>query len=198
MGGKTRETSELHPDRGEPEMQTDHESAGAEYAAPADMAESTQPDASDTPAGEPSRPRSADRAGLLVGGAVLAVCSGLVLYGVLHTRQGDAKPEHRTPTAAVTYEVTGQGTADITYQARSGTGDAVVVKAATLPWHKTVDVPLGKEPIVSIVLGEKGGQAHCALAIRGRHVQSATASGVFGRATCSGALPAEDGDGETR
>ncbi|WP_171118783.1 hypothetical protein [Streptomyces sp. Z423-1] len=89
----------------------------------------------------------------------------------------------------MTYEVTGEGTADITYQARSASGEAVVVKAAALPWRKTVDVPLGKEPTVSIVLGEKGGQARCALTIRGRHVQSATATGTFGRATCAGSLP---------
>lgn len=56
-------------------------------------------------------------------------------------------------------------------------------------WHTTVDVPLGKHPTVSIVLGPKGGQAHCSLAIHGKHVQSATATGPFGRATCSGTLP---------
>ncbi|MFE8949598.1 hypothetical protein [Streptomyces sp. NPDC007856] len=88
----------------------------------------------------------------------------------------------------------GTGTADLTYQARSTTGKAVVVKAAALPWHKTVDVPLGKEPIVSIVLGAKGGQARCTLAIRGHHVQSATATGAFGRATCSGPVPAAQAD----
>lgn len=139
-----------------------------------------------------SADRRSLRAALIAAGAVLAACAGLVLYGVLEPDQGDGTPEHRTPTAAVTYEVTGRGTADITYQARSATGRAVVVKAAALPWRKTVDVPLGKEPVVSIVLGEKGGQARCALAIRGEHVQSATAAGAFGRATCAGSLPAPD------
>lgn len=137
---------------------------------------------------KPSR-TTGDRTGLLIAGAVLAACGGLVLYGVLDAGEDDKKPEHRTPTAAVTYEVTGQGTADITYQARSETGEAVVVKAATLPWRKTVEVPLGKEPAVSITLGEKGGQARCTLTIRGEYVQGSTATGVFGRATCSGALP---------
>jgi hypothetical protein len=126
---------------------------------------------------------------LLVAGAALAACGGLFVYSVLDTLVADDAPERRVPAAAVTYEITGQGTADITYQARSETGQAVVVKAAALPWRKTVHVPLGKDPIVSIVLGEKGGQARCALAIRAKHVQSATATGVFGRATCTGALP---------
>ncbi|MBT2423169.1 hypothetical protein J7F01_04540 [Streptomyces sp. ISL-22] len=126
-------------------------------------------------------------------GAALAACAGLVAYGILDTGPSDDRPERRTPTASVTYEVTGQGAADITYQARSETGKATVVEAATLPWRKTVDVPVGQDPIVSIVLTEQGGQARCTLAIRGRHVQTATATGTFGRATCAGALPTPAG-----
>ncbi|MFG2555614.1 hypothetical protein [Streptomyces sp. NPDC048581] len=137
----------------------------------------------------PSLFRRADRSGLIVAGAALAACAGLVVYGVAGTGGSDGKPERRTPTASVTYEVSGQGTADITFQARSEAGKATVVKAAALPWRKTVDVPLGQAPTVSITLGENGGQARCTLAIRGRYVQSATASGTFGRATCAGALP---------
>ncbi|MEV0171193.1 hypothetical protein AB0I00_08705 [Streptomyces sp. NPDC050803] len=144
---------------------------------------------SDAPESGKKEGPSGDRSALLIAGVALSVCGGLVLYGVLQSGEDDEKPEHRVPTAAVTYEVTGTGTADISYQARSESGDAVVVKAAALPWSKTVEVPLGKEPIVSIVLGEKGGQARCALAIKGNHVQSATAAGEFGRATCAGSLP---------
>ncbi|MFJ8359754.1 hypothetical protein [Streptomyces sp. NPDC093984] len=150
----------------------------------------------ETQESETAGKQSGDRLGLVIGGTLLAACAGLVLYGVLGTGKDDSTPERRTPTAAVTYEVTGTGTADITYQARSASGEATVVKAAALPWHKTVDVPLGKEPTVSIVLGEKGGQALCALAVRGKHVQSATAAGRFGRATCSGVLPAAAGGHE--
>ncbi|MBC9728576.1 hypothetical protein H8R17_28390 [Streptomyces sp. TRM68367] len=125
-------------------------------------------------------------------GAALAACLGLVLYGVLDTHDGDNKAEPKVPTAPVTYEVTGEGTADITYQGRSETGRAAVVKAASLPWRATVNVPLGQDPVVSIVLDAQGGQARCALAIRGQHVQSATAAGEFGRATCAGQLPRPD------
>ncbi|WP_258308877.1 hypothetical protein [Streptomyces sp. NWU339] len=132
------------------------------------------------------------RAGLVGGGAVLAACAGLVLYGVLNTSGSDSQAEQRSPTASVTYEVTGEGTADITYQGRSETGQATVVTAATLPWRATVKVPLGQDPVVSIVLDKKGGQARCTLAVRGQHVQSATAAGEFGRATCTGTLPTQD------
>ncbi|WP_234042320.1 hypothetical protein [Streptomyces marianii] len=59
-------------------------------------------------------------------------------------------------------------------------------------WKKTADVPTGKDPVVAIVLDDKGGQAACTLAIRDKHVQRATAMGEFGRATCTGELPAAD------
>jgi hypothetical protein len=141
--------------------------------------------AADAPRKRFGRP---DRAGLITAAVVLAACGGLVLYGVL-SPGGEEEAKREVPTASVTYEVTGTGTADITYQARSESGEATVVKAATLPWRRTVPVPLGRTPVVSIVLGEKGGQARCAVAVRGRHLQSATASGGFGRATCTGSLP---------
>ncbi|MFE0250214.1 hypothetical protein [Streptomyces sp. NPDC059010] len=132
-----------------------------------------------------SRP---DRAGVITAVVALAACSGLVLYGVL-SGGGEEKKKPAVPTASVTYEVTGTGTADITYQASSESGKATVVRAAALPWRKTVPVPLGRSPVVSVVLGEKGGRARCAVAVQGRHLQSATADGDFGRATCTGTLP---------
>ncbi|MFE7245805.1 hypothetical protein [Streptomyces sp. NPDC057580] len=88
----------------------------------------------------------------------------------------------------MTYEVTGTGTAVISYLARSESGTATVEKGIALPWKKSVQVPLGKNPTVAIVLESKGGQASCTLAIRGKHAQRATAMGEFGRATCTGQL----------
>ncbi|MFK4691769.1 hypothetical protein RKD22_004704 [Streptomyces pristinaespiralis] len=129
------------------------------------------------------------RAGLAIAAALLLACGGLVGYGLLDTEE--TKPKARAvPTAEVTYEVVGEGPVEISYLARSEDGTATVVRDAELPWKKTVQVPLGKPPTVAIVLGEKGGQAACTLAIRGEHVQRATASGEFGRATCAGELPA--------
>ncbi|CAL9412838.1 hypothetical protein SUDANB106_01704 [Streptomyces sp. enrichment culture] len=134
--------------------------------------------------------RGVDRRVVAVAAALVLACAGLVGYGVLNTE--DEPGERAVPTAEVTYEVRGEGTADITYLARSEAGKATVASDVTLPWKKTVEVPLGKEPTVSILLGEKGGEASCALAIRGRHVQRSTAFGSYGRATCSGALPAPE------
>ncbi|MFD7288676.1 hypothetical protein [Streptomyces sp. NPDC059863] len=85
----------------------------------------------------------------------------------------------------MTYEVTGEGTIEISFLARSGSGSATVVKDAALPWKRTARVPLVKDPTVAIVLGEGGGQAACTLAVRGAHVLRATTSGTNSRATCS-------------
>ncbi|WP_229923844.1 hypothetical protein [Streptomyces capillispiralis] len=46
---------------------------------------------------------------------------------------------------------------------------------------------------MAVLLGEEGGQAACTLAVRGRHVQRATALGEFGRATCAARQLAGDG-----
>ncbi|MFE4752586.1 hypothetical protein ACFRIB_20305 [Streptomyces mirabilis] len=153
-----------------------------------DSPEFAEENSSEAPGEKPSK--GADRRGIVVGGVLLAASAGVVVYGVLNTAE---KPEqHHVPTAAVTYEVEGDGTADITYQARSESGDAVVANGVTLPWKKSVNVPLGKAPLVTITLGEKGGRASCQLAVRGKHVQTATAFGKFGRATCQGELPSPE------
>lgn len=154
--------------------------------------ESSEP--SDSEADAESAGRRSDRSALVIAAAALAACAGLVLYGALAPEDGQPKPR-AAPTAEVTYEVEGTGTVDITYRALNTSGNADKAATATtvrLPWKKSVQVPLGKDPIVSITLGEDGGRARCALTIRGRHVQSATASGEFGRATCQGELPASE------
>ncbi|WP_406725792.1 hypothetical protein WJ438_15545 [Streptomyces sp. GD-15H] len=136
------------------------------------------------------RRRGGDRAGFLAAGVILTACLGFLLYGVLGTT-GDTAPEQSKPsTAAVTYQVTGEGHVDVSYLARGEEGRATVEKDIELPWKKTVHVPLGRPPTLGIVLNGTGGQARCALAVRGAHVQSATASGAHGRATCAGELPA--------
>lgn len=143
--------------------------------------------------GHESAEVSPDRRGLLIAGIALLACFGLVGYGMLDT---DEPPKPRAvPTAEVTYEVTGTGTAEISYLARSEAGTGTVEKAVTLPWKKSVQVPLGKAPTVAVALDGKGGQAACTLAIHGKHVQRATAMGQFGRATCTGELPTDNGEG---
>ncbi|MFE7546395.1 MmpS family transport accessory protein [Streptomyces gardneri] len=134
-----------------------------------------------------------DRGGAAVAAVLLLLCGAFVVYGFLNTDTEDEAAGKRaaTPTAVATYEVTyevlGEGAADVTYR---GAGDeAHVVTRVGLPWRKTVSVPLGASPIVNVTLGEKGGTASCTLAVRGKHVQRATAGGAFGRTTCGGEAP---------
>ena len=134
---------------------------------------------------------SPDRQGLLIAGLALLACLGLVGYGILNTDE-QPKPQ-AAPTAEVTYEVTGTGTAEISYLADSEAGTATVERGVTLPWKKSVQTPLGKAPTVTIVLDDRGGQASCTLAIHHKHVQRATAMGAFGRATCTGETQTQKG-----
>jgi hypothetical protein len=143
--------------------------------------------AADTDAATPfgrRRPR------LLAGGAALLLAAAAVsaLYA-LTSPDTPVKPP--VPTAAVTYEITGSGTADITYLATSEQGTATQEKGASLPWKKTVRVPLGQSPVVKVQLPRQGGTATCALAVRDQHMQRATASGPYGRTTCTAPLAAE-------
>ncbi|MGP3631778.1 MmpS family transport accessory protein [Streptomyces sp. 24-1644] len=155
---------------------------------PGSPAESEIPD---TTKAYPSRDdRRVDRRGIAVASALLLVCGVFVAYGVLDSKDAPA-PQQAAPVAGVTYEVLGEGTADISYRGPGG-DKATVVTNARLPWKKTVSVPLGASSIVNVTLGEKGGTASCTLAVRGRHVQRATATGAFGRTTCSSELPAPE------
>lgn len=168
--------------------ETTGEETTGEESGDAETKDKQTPDAGTV--NNPEKGAGGSRAGVAIAAVLLLACGGLVGYGVLTTEDEPKAPT--APTAAVTYEVTGEGPVEISYLARSEDGAATVVRGAELPWKKTVQVPLGKAPTVAIVLGEKGGRAACTLAIRGEHVQRATAMGEFGRATCAGELPATD------
>ncbi|MFI2372295.1 MmpS family transport accessory protein [Streptomyces sp. NPDC018833] len=159
---------------------------------PTTTEEPAGPDESETPeaTGDSRTPddRRIDRRGIAVAAALLLACGALVTYGVLDSDDDPADRRATTPTAEVTYEVLGEGAADISYRGADDDKANVVTKAG-LPWRKTVSVPLGASPIVNVTLGEKGGTASCTLAVRGKHVQRATATGTFGRTTCSSELP---------
>lgn len=135
--------------------------------------------------------RGGDRGGIAVGAALLLVCGAFVAYGALDSDQDPAAQRASASTAEVTYEVLGEGPAVISYRGAGG-DKAAVVADVSLPWKKTVSVPLGASPIVNVTLGEKGGTASCTLAVRGKHVQRATATGTFGRTTCTGELAAPE------
>ncbi|WP_329113482.1 hypothetical protein [Streptomyces sp. NBC_01353] len=132
-----------------------------------------------------------DRGGISIGAALLLACGAFVTYGVLDTQDKPADERAAAPTSEVTYEVLGEGAADISYRGASGDRADVVTNVGLL-WRRTVSVPLGPSPIVDVSLGEKGGTVSRTLAIGGRHVQRATATGAFGRTACSSELPTSE------
>lgn len=128
-----------------------------------------------------------DRRVLSVGAALIGLCAAFVIYGVVD--EGEPERRRPVPTASVTYRVTGTGEAGVSYVAGGAKGAATVEAGVELPWRKTVRVPLGEDPAVSIRLGKEGGEASCALAIGGERRHRATAFGTYGRATCTADLP---------
>ncbi|MFJ2026710.1 hypothetical protein ACIODW_23305 [Streptomyces sp. NPDC087897] len=140
---------------------------------------------------EPAEPRSASsgtgRRTLIAVTVSLVLAAGAITYGVLAS-PGEPQPKP-VPTAAVSYEVSGSSTVKIDFIAHGKQAKSLTLSGSDLPWRKSVDVALGTEPTVRIVLDGKGGDAGCTVAVRGKHVQRSTATGPYGRATCSAPLP---------
>jgi hypothetical protein len=121
-------------------------------------------------------------------GAIAVLCMALAASGCT----GGSHHHHDGAGRAVTYRVSGHGTADITYRAgRGGSHGAGSAHAARLPWSTTVHLPArGGTPVLTVVLGSGGGRAACSITVAGRQVQRAVATGGFGRATCRAEDPA--------
>ncbi|WP_234315322.1 hypothetical protein [Streptomyces globisporus] len=164
----------------------------AEPEEPADREEQGEREEREGSAASDTAPR---RRGIALAAVLLLALGAFGTYRMLGSGDTATSPQDasgRTGAADVTYEVLGEGTADISYRG-SGDDGAAVVTHAPLPWKKTVSVPVGAAPIVQVTLGEKGGTASCTLAVHGRHVQRATATGAFGRTTCGGEASAAAG-----
>ncbi|MER6095961.1 hypothetical protein ABT154_08850 [Streptomyces sp. NPDC001728] len=130
--------------------------------------------------------------------SLLALCGALAAYGTLGS-DNTSEPGHgnangnavaggpsATARTEVAYEVLGEGTADIAYREADAED---IVRNVRLPWRKTVRLPQGTTPAVSVTLGERGGRAGCGLTVAGRHVMRSTAEGAFGRGNCASADP---------
>lgn len=145
------------------------------------------PEGSDAPSASGSAPSNAwtrRRKRILAGlaGLVAAAVAGTVLALVLP----EEKPKPAPYTVAVTYEVTGEGKATIAYNTGKADAAGGREQLVELPWTKKLRVnPKSGLAQVSIILDEDGGEAQCAVSVRGQHRQRATAVGNFGRATCS-------------
>ncbi len=125
---------------------------------------------------------------VLAGGAALVAAA--VVGTVLLVALPEDEPAPAPYTVAVTYKVTGEGKATISYDTGRSDDPGGREQPVELLWSKKVRVSPGSDQArVSIILGEDGGRAQCAVAVRGQHRQRSTAFGEFGRATCSAKVP---------
>jgi hypothetical protein len=126
---------------------------------------------------------------LAIGGAVV-VCAALATAVIVtrhggHDANGTAGARH-APTVPASYQVSGHGTAQITYPGPNGHLRTITTQ---LPWHDNADAGTADHPAsVSIVLGKDGGTATCTIALHGKPVEQATAYGSYGRANCRAPL----------
>jgi hypothetical protein len=163
-------------------------------------ADETKPDAvdetaDDTPAQPAARASRLARWGIP---ALLAIAgAALIAAGIALTwNSEDEKPPPYT--VPVAYQVTGNGRADITYLDNVKVGQEKNTSyghqhAARLPWHASAHVTPDSGPAtVTVQLGKKGGHASCRIAVRGREIQMASASGSYGRAVCTADVPARE------
>jgi hypothetical protein len=121
---------------------------------------------------------------LAMAGGLLA-CTALATSATITWHHSHNQPRtngtaqtQRPPTVPVSYQVTGHGTAQITYADPTGHLRTI---SAQLPWQRDTKT---QTAAVSIVLGKDGGTATCTITLHGKPVQQATAHGSYGRANC--------------
>jgi hypothetical protein len=122
----------------------------------------------------------------LVFGGVALLCAALATAGILFaTHSGNGKngadAKQHGPTVPVAYQITGHGTAQISYAGPDGRLHTV---NAHLPWHGNANLTTAAPAVISIVLGKEGGNATCSVSLHGKVIQHATAHGSYGRANC--------------
>ncbi|WP_260190935.1 MmpS family transport accessory protein [Actinophytocola gossypii] len=137
-----------------------------------------------------TRSGRATNKGLSIAGLVLSVVGlGVCLVWVFIVNAAvEEVEEEANREVTITYEVTGDAPAvDVDYTTY---GDAVSSAQETgvpLPWSKEVRTEgLVKGGSLLVTTGEQGGSATCRVLVDGREAQTATASGPFAMADCSG------------
>jgi uncharacterized membrane protein len=120
---------------------------------------------------------------LIIGG--FTACTALVGTAVNKIDESAKKQ------VTVTYSVTGQGSASITYDTSTGAGvSSENANNTPLPWSKDVVISgLLKTPNLIATLGADGGTVTCEISVNGQMLKTATSSGPFASATCMADLP---------
>ncbi|MGW0999466.1 hypothetical protein ACWD5V_40610, partial [Streptomyces sp. NPDC002523] len=98
---------------------------------------------------------------LVAGAGALLCAAGLATVGVLYAARGGdgGGAEHHAPTVPAAYQVTGRGTAQISY---AGADGKVHTVSAPLPWRAAAGLAGGGAPAGGGGgRGPQGGPPHC-------------------------------------
>lgn len=107
-----------------------------------------------------------------------AVLGGSIALAGCAANPPSPQPANSAAAHAVTFTITGHGTATVTWPGGSDTH-------ASLPWSSSSRIPLGANGInLTVQLDAHGGQATCAISVDGRRLVSSLAQGAYSRATC--------------
>lgn len=150
----------------------------------------------ETAAASPGPKKAGPIGKLIVGGSIIAA-GVLLLCSIISLIGGDGDTSSRsrdTPptssTVGVTYRVTTSGntTIDLTFENDQGNTEQVADRRIqnSTPWTKRGVFGRGEFVYVSAQQGDSNGTVTCEILVAGVVVESATSSGPYTIATCSG------------
>jgi hypothetical protein len=129
--------------------------------------------------------------GLAIAGAILSVI-GLVVciaYAMFAAAVVTTVHNDQNTTASIGYDVTGDAKgATVTYSSFGANGASTNQEtASTLPWHKDLQAKgLFSGGSLTVSAGADGGSVTCKVTVNGKESKTASASGPFATASCSG------------
>lgn len=135
------------------------------------------------------RAGKATNKGLSIAGVVVSILGLVVsiLWVVVIGKAISDVNEQATQHHTITYTVTGDAkTADVDYSTFDQAGSVKSETGATVPWTKTVEATGLFVGAFTVTTGEDGGSVTCKVAVDGKDVKTATATGEFAVASCTG------------
>jgi Mycobacterium membrane protein len=137
-----------------------------------------------------TRSGKATNKGLSIAGLVLSILGlGVCIVWVLIINQAvDEVEQEANREVTITYEVTGDAPAvDVDYTTYGDDVSSAQETGVPLPWSKEVTTDgLVKGGSLIVTTGEQGGSVTCRVLVDGEEAETATASGAFAVADCTG------------
>ncbi|MEU8639575.1 MmpS family transport accessory protein [Amycolatopsis sp. NPDC048633] len=135
------------------------------------------------------RAGKATNKGLSIAGVVVSVLGLVVsiLWVVVIGKAISDVNDQATQRHTITYSVTGDSkTADVDYSTFEPADSVKSETGAAVPWTKTVEATGLFIGAFTVTTGEDGGSVTCKVVVDGKEVKTATASGEYAVASCTG------------